>query len=202
MATLISKLFGKRKEVEKEGALMPVNSHEDRYLFDHEDMASIPNCYGIATVIEGDYKYEGFYYLLKSVRNIPDLRSFVEVRTYSVTEGEIATFTFPEPKASPEIKYGICIFRYTDIDYERLYEYTSPYYIMEKIVDRWAIGEIKAHHSEEGKRDNYVTTYYKTLDTPDLIQFVKWVMEKEKFTAERPEENNSDPIIRYLNRAF
>ncbi|MGN0246550.1 MAG: hypothetical protein ACI4DK_11410 [Lachnospiraceae bacterium] len=202
MTTLIRRLFGKKKEEEKKEVFMPVNSHEDRYLFDHEDMASIPNCYGIGTVIEGDNKYEGFYYILKSVRNIPGLRSFVKVRTYSAAEGEIATFTFPEPKSSPEVKYGICIFRYTDIDYENLYEYTSPYYIMEKIVDRWAIGEIKAYNLGKGERDKYVTTYYKTMDTPDLLQFVKWVMEKESFTAERPEENDLDPITLYLDKAF
>ena len=202
MSTFINKLFGKKKEVEKEGALMPINSHEDRYLFDHEDMASIPNCYGIATVIEGDDKYEGFYVLLKGVRNIPDLQSFVKVKTYNVAEGHIATFTFPEPTISPEVKYGICVFRYTDVNYERLYEYTSPYYIMEKIVDRWAIGEIKAHNLGNEKRDEYVTTYYKTIDSPDLLQFVKWVMDKEKLTTERPIENASDPITLYLDKAF
>ena len=202
MSTFINELFGKRKEVEKEGALMPINSHEDRYLFDHEDMASIPNCYGIATVIEGDDKYEGFYVLLKGVRNIPDLQSFVKVKTYNVAEGQIATFTFPEPTISPEVKYGICVFRYTDVNYERLYEYTSPYYVMEKIVDRWAIGEIKAYNSGKGKRNEYVITYYKTMASPDLLQFVEWVMDKEKLTTERPKENDLDPITLYLDKAF
>lgn len=202
MATFINKLFGKNKEVEKEAALMPVNSHEERYLFDHEDMASIPDGYGIATVIVGDNKYEMFYDLLKSIRNIPDLRSLVKIRTYNVAEGQIATFTFPEPTMSPEVKYGICIFRCTDIDYENLCEYTSPYYIMEKIVDRWAIGEIKVHILENGKRDRYVTTYYKTMASPDLLQFVEWVMDREQLTTERPKENDLDPITLYLDKAF
>lgn len=202
MSTFINKLFGKNKEAEKKEVLMPVSSHEDRYMFDHEDMAYIPNCYGIATVFEGDDKYEMFYDFLKSIRNIPTPSSFVKVKTYNVAEGEIAVFTFPEPKSSPEVKYGICIFRCADVNYERLYEYTSPYYIMEKIVDRWAIGEIKVHILENGKRDGYVTTYYKTMASPDLLQFVKWVMDREQLTTERPKENDLDPISLYLDKAF
>lgn len=60
----------------------------------------------------------------------------------------IAFFSFPDPDASPEIKYGISIFNNTHYE-------PCPYYVMAKIVDKWAIGEIKPYAD-----DQYITTYY------------------------------------------
>ena len=75
------------------------------------------------------------------------------------------------------------------------YDYPNPYYILAKIVDVWAIGEIKPHPQ---KTSDYITTYYKTIDTPDLRQFVEWVMGKEKLSPIDSSETFPDVIEEYL----
>lgn len=196
MTTFINKLFGKRKEVEKEGALMPINSHEDRYFFDHEDMPSVP-AYGTSCIfVDEEVNHETFYdSFLKEVKDIPSLTSSVKVRTYKIKEGKLAVSTFPDPEASPEVKYGICVFNVAEA--ERLnrnpYEHPNPYYILAKIVDVWAIGEIKPHPQQSNE---YVTTYYKTMNAPNLRQFVKWVMDREELSPVAPIETYPDAIER------
>lgn len=44
-----------------------------------------------------------------------------------------------------------------------------------------------------------VRTYYKTIDTPDLSQFVKWVMERENLSPVDSIEEYPDTIEEYLN---
>ena len=195
MSTFINKLFGKNKDE----VTMPLEPHAARYMFDFSTMPSVP-AYGTSCVfVEGEDNHETFYEcFLKEIKGIPSLTSSVKVKTYKIKEGQLAVFTFPEPEASPEVKYGICVFNVEEA--ERLnrnpYEHPNPYYILAKIVDVWAIGEIKPHSQ---KPNEYVTTYYKTIDTPDLLQFVKWVMERERLSPVDLVESFPDIIEEYLN---
>ena len=195
MATFISKLFGKNKKE----ATMPLEPHAARYMFDFIHMPSVP-AYGTSFVfVDGEDNHETFYdSFLKEIEEIPSIASSVKVKTYRIKEGQLAVFTFPEPEASPEVKYGICVFNIEKA--ERLnrnpYENPNPYYILAKIVDVWAIGEIKPHPQQS---NDYVTTYYKTIDTPDLHLFVKWVMESEELSPVDPVETYPDIIDEYLD---
>lgn len=190
MTTFFNKLFGKNKEE----ATLPLEPHAARYMFDFSTMPSVP-AYGISCVfVDGENNYETFYdSFLKEVKDIPSLTSSEKVRTYKIKEGQLAVFTFPDPEASPEVKYGICVFNVAEV--ERLnrnpYEHPNPYYILAKIVDVWAIGEIKPHPQQSNE---YVTTYYKTMNAPNLRQFVKWVMDREELSPVDPVETYPDVI--------
>lgn len=106
------------------------------------------------------------------------------MQTYNVKEGEIVIFTFPDPEDSPEVKYAICIFRSDVADkLYNIYDYSSPYYILTRMVDVWAIGEIKPSPKDSNK---YVNTYYELVDSPDLLHFAKWVMKRESLTPDEP----------------
>ena len=195
MSTFINELFGKNKDE----VTMPLEPHAARYMFDFSTMPSVPAYGSTCVFVEGEDNHETFYEcFLKEIKGIPSLTSSVKVKTYKIKEGQLAVFTFPEPEASPEVKYGICVFNWEEA--ERLnrdpYENPNPYYILAKIVDVWAIGEIKPHSQ---KPNEYVTTYYKTIDTPDLLQFVKWVMERERLSPVDPVESFPDIIEEYLN---
>lgn len=192
MTTFMNKLFGKNKKK----ASLPLDPHAERYRFEYSQMASVSE-YGVATIFTRDE--ELFYDYLKSIQVAPELVSSLKVQTYNVKEGEIAIFTFPDPENSPEVKYAICVFRADVADkLDNIYDYSSPYYILTKIVDVWAIGEIKPHSENS---NCFVTTYYKTIDSPNLLQFIKWVMEREKLSADHPEDA-PDPIAEYLDRIF
>ena len=195
MSTFINKLFGKNKEE----ATLPLEPHAARYMFDFSTMPSVP-AYGTSCVfVDGEDNHETFNdSFLKEIKGLPSLTSSVKVRTYKIKEGQLAVFTFPEPEASPEVKYGICVFNLEEA--ERLnrnpYEHPNPYYILAKIVDVWAIGEIKPHPQQSS---DYVTTYYKTMNAPDLRQFVKWVMDRDELSLVYPVETYLDIIEEYLN---
>ena len=192
MTTFFNKLFGKNKEE----ATLPLEPHAARYMFDFSTMPSVP-AYGTSCIFgDGEVNHETFYdSFLKEVKDIPSLTSSVKVRTYKIKEGKLAVFTFPDPEASPEVKYGICVFNVAEA--ERLnrnpYEHPNPYYILAKIVDVWAIGEIKPHPQQSNE---YVTTYYKTMNAPNLRQFVKWVMDREELSPVDPVETYPDVIER------
>lgn len=194
MASFINKLFGK----DKKEVTMPLEPHAARYMFDFSTMPSVP-AYGTSCVfVDGEDNHESFYdCFLKEIEEIPSIASSVKVKTYKIKEGQLAVFTFPEPEASPEVKYGICVFNVEEAGLNRNpYEHPNPYYILAKIVDVWAIGEIKPHSQHP---NDYVTTYYKMIDTPDLRQFVEWVMEREELSPVDPVETYPDIIEEYLN---
>lgn len=192
MTTFMNKLFGKNKKKTS----LPLDPHAERYLFEYSQMASVSE-YGIATIFTRNE--ELFYDYLKSIQVAPELVSSLKMQTYNVKEGEIVIFTFPDPEDSPEVKYAICIFRSDVADkLYNIYDYSSPYYILTRMVDVWAIGEIKPSPKDS---NCHVTTYYKTIDSPDLLQFIKWVMEREKLSADHSEDI-PDPIAEYLDRTF
>lgn len=190
MTTFINKLFGKNKEE----ATMPLEPHATRYMFDFSTMPSVP-AYGTSCVfVNGEEDHETFYdCFLKGIKDIPSLTSSVKIRTYKIKEGQLAVFTFPEPEASPEVKYGICVFNLKKAArlHQNPYEHPNPYYILAKIVDVWAIGEIRPHPQQP---NDYVTTYYNTIDTPDLRQFIEWVMDKENLSAVTSDKTYSDLV--------
>ena len=174
--------------------------HHDQYHTDGTDIAVQQN--GAPFVfVEGEDNHESFYdCFLKEIKDIPSLTSYVRLKTYGIKEGYLAVFTFPEPEASPEVKYGICVFNMEEAERQKHTPYEPyehlPYYILAKIVDVWAIGEIKPHPRQP---NDYVTTYYKTIDTPDLRKFVEWVMDKENLSPNEPNETYPDVVEEYLN---
>lgn len=175
MTTFINKLFGKNKKEDT----MPLESHAARFIFDYTWMPHVAGLGTCNVFVDGDDNHELFYDWMKDINDLYSFSTSVKLKTYKIKEGQLAVFTFPEPEASPGVKYGICVFNVDEA--ERLnrnpYENPNPYYILAKIVDAWAIGEIKPHPQ---KHDEYVTTYYQTIDTPDFRLFVEWVMDREK----------------------
>ena len=196
MTTIFNKLFKKQEKT-----TLPLDSHVARYVFDFSQMPSVP-AYGAPCVfVEGEDNHESFYdCFLKEIKDIPSLTSSVRLKTYGIKEGYLAVFTFPEPEASPEVKYGICVFNMEEAERQKHTPYEPyehlPYYILAKIVDVWTIGEIKPHPRQP---NDYVTTYYKTIDTPDLRKFVEWVMDKENLSPNEPNETYPDIVEEYLN---
>ena len=83
------------------------------------------------------------------------------------------------------MKYGICVFNLEKAArlHQDPYEHPNPYYILARMVDVWAIGEIKPSPKDS---DKYVTTYYELVDSPDLLHFAKWVMKREPLTPDEP----------------
>lgn len=180
MTTFINKLFGKNKEE----AAMPLEPHAARYIFDYTWMPHVAGPGTCNVFVDGDANHELFYNWMKDINKLYSFSSSIKLKTYKIKEGLLAVFTFPEPEASPEVKYGICVFNVEEA--ERLnrnpYEHPNPYYILAKIVDVWSIGEIKPHPQQSS---DYITIYYKTIDTPDLRQFAKWVIEREELHVKR-----------------
>lgn len=189
MATLINKLLRKKTVPE------PVDLHARRFHFDFRqmpEMASLASIMAVQSMTDDE-----IYSVLKSHKADRGLTSSVKIKTYRVKEAELAILTFPDPVASPEVKYGICFFRTDELDkHARLNEYYSPYYVLAKIQDIWAIGEIKCIAKQY---DYCTTTFYQTMDSPDLIQFVDWVMKKENLSMDE-EETDKDEIEIHLNR--
>ena len=175
MTTFINKLFGKNKKEDT----MPLEPHAARFIFDYTWMPHVAGLGTCNVFVDGDDNHELFYDWMKDINDLYSFSTSVKLKTYKIKEGQLAVFTFPEPEASPGVKYGICVFNVDEA--ERLnrnpYENPNPYYILAKIVDAWAIGEIKPHPQ---KHDEYVTTYYQTIDTPDFRLFVEWVMDREE----------------------
>lgn len=194
MATIINKLFGKKKNTVAE----PLEPHETRYLFDFTEMPSV-SAYGAPLVfVEGEEDHESFYSSsFTKFSDIFPLSSLVNLKTYSVREGQIAVFTFPDPVASPEVKYGICVFAYEGREKPDGYESYEllPYYILTKIVGVWVIGEVKPYPK---KPNNYFTTYYEQVDSPDLLQFVDWVMKRENLTPIEYKDKYPDLVEKHL----
>lgn len=179
MATLINKLLGKKT--------VPEDPHTRRYEFDFNQMPSVSEC-GIATVFKGENAL--FYSYLRKYKSDLELISSVRFRTFKVREGKIAILTFPDPIGSPEVKYSICIYRTEEVaTFSDIYKYSSPYYIMAKVLDKWAIGEITPLPGHPGE---FVTTYYKTIDSPNLHMLVDWVMKKEDLSIKDKNYGNNN----------
>lgn len=185
MANLFKKIFGKNEKTTP----TPLDPHVERYVFDFEQMPSIAT-YGISTVFCFGGDYSMFYTILKNRKFPPELVSSVKVKNYDIEEGEIALLTYPDPTSSPAVKYAICVFRLDQAENlensgDDVMSYSSPYYILAKVDNKWAIGEIKPN-PQEGNYAPYITTYYKILDIPDPKAFAKWVMEKEGLSLQTP----------------
>lgn len=191
MTTFLNKLLGKNKKK----ALLPLDLHAERYLFDYGSMPSVA-AYGSSIVfVDDDDKHELFYDFLKEFKNIPSLATSTEVKIYKIKDGQIAVFSFPDPEASPEIKYGICVFKTEQGEtlHSNPYNHPNPYFILAKIADVWAIGEITPSPKESY---NYITTYYELMDSPELLHFTKWVMKRESLTLEESEPITS-PYLQF-----
>ena len=118
------------------------------------------------------------------------------MKIYDVGGGQISMLTFPTPEASPELAYAAIsapnhlIEKYKD----ESDLYYRPYYILAKVVDKWCLGEIK--HDKGTDKNAYYPVYYQTIEQPDPVVFMKWVMEREGFT--KIENLSKDPIEDFL----
>lgn len=197
MASFINNLFGKREKTHLES----LEPHDERYRYEFNSIPSF-SAYGCLPSLFSEEDED------KAFQSIPwDLdsegallvQSQTKVKSYRVKEGQIEVFTFPDPVASPEVKYGISVF-----DDQRRghlkdpYDYFNllPYYIMFKIVDVWAIGQVKPFLPE--KPNEYITTIYELVESPDLLQFVDWVMKMENLTPIEYKDNCPDLVEKHL----
>lgn len=105
------------------------------------------------------------------------------VKVLDTKEGQIAVLSFPECDYSPSVIYGIGVYKSADFEASEKAkrEYSAPYYVLAKILDHYVIGEILA---DKAKGLSYFVKYYDQQSTPDLLQFLRWVMEKENLNPE------------------
>lgn len=118
------------------------------------------------------------------------------MKIYDVVGGQISFLKFPEPENSPELLYAAIPLQnhLTAAMKDESDLYYRPFYILSKIVDKWCIGEIKCDESTSARFYNPV--YYETIDNPNPIEFIKWVMDKEGFS--KNDKASKDPIEEFL----
>lgn len=171
---LLKKLFKKEQNEQKQQAVMkpvtPEQMHAIRYNVEFEVIPSAAD-YGISVAfMHDDYDAK---ILLSGIDNIPATYQ-VRKRIYHLDKGniDIALFRFPEPEMSPETLFGAMVLDYDKPvkDYDNLH---LPYYFLAKIKDMWMAGKVN-----EG-----VTTFQVQLDSPDVKQFMTWVLENENLTG-------------------
>jgi len=168
----------------------------ERYIF---DFGIIPSSFAHARTDLFDPSVDSRGFLGEELVPIYDLGEIegserAIVRMYGVNGGRIAVCDFPKCEYSPSAVCGIGVFRNEEYSAAKKKgtDYSAPYYVLSKIFDSYAIGEIY----DDGN-GNYITAYYEKTDNPDRIQFLKWVMEKEHLPIGR-EDDVQDPILDLL----
>lgn len=180
---LLKKLF--KKEQKQKRFWDPVNPehlHAFRYSVEFVLMPSAA-AYGCGCIFVHDD--QDAYMLLENMyEDNPHFMDFYKVGkiifNYNLgnSKGEIALLRFPHPQKSPEMIFGAVVLKYEDEDgnFEEPNEQLLPYYFLAKIGDSWISGVANNH-------PNVSITYHRQLDSPDVKQFLVWVLEKEDFTG-------------------
>lgn len=191
-------LFNKKK---KEQVIREL--HSERYNFEYGTLPSIAT-YAPMHLFSADYEGNELFNLI--IDKNAKMTEWGEMcaknfcmKIYNVVGGQISFLKFPEPKTSPELLYAAVPL--PDNLIEKMKDesdlYYRPFYILAKIIDKWYIGEIKCDESTNTNAAFYYPVYYETIDNPNPVEFIKWVMDKEGFS--KNENLFKDPIEEFLN---
>jgi len=192
--------FSKRKSnrgSEKKSTSQEVDPRALRYFFDYEIVPSFythcveaafwPENKKIGSFGEGEFIFnnKGYEELEQSSRN----------ELFGIDQGQISICKFPESEFSPSVIYAISFLRMKDYlaSVKEKTSFYPPYYILSKMPGGFVIGRIVYEEESE----HYYSEYYEHIDNPDLLLFLKWVVDREHITIKPA--SKGDPISDFLS---
>lgn len=194
--SIIGKLFGNSQ---KETNADMRDHHTNRYFYEYKCIPSLAaNCpeYFFSPDIETDYDY--LKILLQDDFETEWGKQYkVSMKSYGLENGQLSVLKFPEPQSSPELLYAAVVGKKRHKGEERP---KFNVHILAKIADSWFIGEIKP--TEIHKDEEYIVTYHKRLEEPNLAKFIEWVLQREDMPGNYEQlckkQIDNNPILSYL----
>jgi len=191
-------LFRKNKSDKSSKIESSPNPRTLRYWFDYEIMPSyythcIEGAFYPEMKKDGSFGRDSFAFF-----NNKGYEEFENASTYEVfgiAEGQISICRFPESEFSPSVLYAISFLRMEDYlkSVNEKTSYYPPYYILTKMPCGYITGRI--FYEEESER--YYSEYYEQMETPELLSFLKWVVEREDISIKPA--GKGDPISSFLS---
>ncbi|MBP3671085.1 MAG: hypothetical protein J6J06_03890 [Bacteroidaceae bacterium] len=189
-------LFSKRKKTVERDA------HSERYEFEHY---TLPSAATFAPIQLFTSDFEGNILLDLMFDNKSKESSWFKhyaehfsMKIYDVVGGQISFLRFPESEVSPSLVCAaVPLHKHlTDTMKDESDLYYRPYYFLTKLIDKWCFGEMKI--DKECREEFFYPVYYKMVDSPDMVEFMQWVMEREGL-SKNADLLPEDTITEFLN---